>query len=90
MGTYDEDWAKLDKRLPLDLAFGAQAILIHNILTYPVYKERKRVENQEQQQENSKTLLILSSKLFSTIKIFLQSMNHKLEKETCQKVWKTS
>ena len=56
MGTYDEDWAKLDKRLPLDLAFGALAILIHNILTYPVYKERKRVENQEQ--ENSKSVLI--------------------------------
>ena len=66
MGTYDEDWAKLDKRLPLDLAFGAQAILIHNILTYPVYKERKRVENQEQQQENSKSLLILSSRALWT------------------------
>ena len=90
MGTYDEDWVKLGKRLPLDLAFGALAILIHNILTYPVYKERKRVENQEQQQENSKSLLILSGKLFSTLKIFLQSMNRKLEKETCQKVWKTS
>ena len=65
MGTYDEEWAKLGKRLPLDLAFGALAILIHNILTYPVYKERKRVENQEQQ-ENSKSLLILSGKLFTS------------------------
>ena len=47
MGRMDIDWDQLEKRLPMDLAIVATGVIVHNVLSCAVFKERRRIENQE-------------------------------------------
>ena len=44
----DIDWDQLEKRLPMDLAIVATGVVVHNVLSCAVFKERRRIENQQQ------------------------------------------
>ena len=46
-GRMKIDWNQSEKRLPLDLGIVAIGVIIHNVLSCAVFKERRRIENQE-------------------------------------------
>ena len=47
MGKMDINWDELEKRPPIDNIIVALGVIVHNVLSYPVYRERRRIENQE-------------------------------------------
>ena len=47
MGRMDIHWDELEKRPPIDNIIVALGVIVHNVLSYPVYRERRRIENQE-------------------------------------------
>ena len=47
MGRMDIHWNELEKRPPIDNVIVALGVMVHNVLSYPVYRERRRIENQE-------------------------------------------
>ena len=49
MGKMDHYWAQVENRLPIDNFIILSAVIVHNILAYPVFRERQRVENQDHQ-----------------------------------------
>ena len=51
MGQFDEEWAYLKKRTPMDLYIAGLAILVHTCLIYPVYNARREIEKNELEQK---------------------------------------
>ena len=50
MGQFDEEWAHLNNRTPVDLYIAGVAILVHTCLIYPVYNARREIEKNELEQ----------------------------------------
>ena len=48
MGRMDTDRNQLENRLPLDLLIVGIGVIVHNVLSYAVFIERRKIENQEQ------------------------------------------
>ena len=47
MGRFDHEWNLLDKRPPLDIMIFGFCIIVQNVLAYPIFRERRRIENEE-------------------------------------------
>ena len=54
MGRMDTRWHEVEKRPPIDNIIVAFGVIVHNVLSYPVYRERLRIENQEREILNGK------------------------------------
>ena len=67
MGRMDIHWDELEKRPPIDNIIVALGVIVHNVLSYPVYRERRRIENQESEAVNGNgkyLTFLLNFKLF--------------------------
>ena len=59
MGRMDTDRNQLENRLPLDLSIVGIGVIVHNVLSFAVFMERRKIQNQEQNILNANGTYIL-------------------------------